>query len=195
VYGEESGYDEHALPPVCWLIDPIDGTKSFIENIPAFTSMAVLIQDGEITAAVIYNISTDVLYTARLGHGTYKDGKKIDLATMPLPDTAWCKEDLIASLDAVVGPLGVHCSTAPAGGGYGLSTVTDGTAAARFCLRSGGYVHDYAPGVLLIREAGVAIIPVKEDKYTYHTRSFVACHPMLAQTIRDHLAEIRALEV
>jgi fructose-1,6-bisphosphatase/inositol monophosphatase family enzyme len=194
VFGEESGYDEHNLPPACWLIDPIDGTKSFIENVPAFTSMAVLLQDEVITAAVIYNISTDVLYTARLDQGAYKDGQKVDLQTMPLPEVAWCKEDFIPTLGSLVGPLGVRCSTAPAGGGYGLSTVVDGTAAARFCLRSGGYVHDYAPGALLIREAGGVIIPIKDDVYTYHTRSFVACHPALAQTIQDHLDEIRALE-
>src|SRR4051812_26557466 len=39
VYGEESGYPAD-LTGAFWLIDPIDGTKSFIANVPAFTSMA-----------------------------------------------------------------------------------------------------------------------------------------------------------
>jgi fructose-1,6-bisphosphatase/inositol monophosphatase family enzyme len=72
--------------------------------------------------------------------------------------------------------------------------VLDGKESARFNLLSGGYTHDYAPGGLLIREAGGVIIPVADDEYTYESRSFVACHPGLESLIRPHAKDLRELE-
>lgn len=193
VYGEETGYDKD-LPETCWLIDPIDGTKSFVKNIPAFVNMAVLIHHGEAVASAIYNVTLDDMYTAQKGKGAFKNGVRLDLATTPLGHTAICKSRFNEVLNRILAPKHVTCETGPAGGGYGFSKVADGEFAARFNMLGGGYTHDYAPGALLVREAGGAVIPIKEDLYTYETRSFVVCHPELEPIIRSHVAELRALE-
>ena len=194
VLGEETGYDDANLPDVCWLIDPIDGTQSFIANLPFFTCMAVLIQDNEAVASIIYNPSTDTTHTARKNGGAYRDGTRLALGQLPMADIALCKLELIDPLTALLRSSGVVCEAAPTGSGHGLTRVADGLAAARFQLRGRGSIHDYAPGALLIREAGGVIIPVKDEEYTYQTRSFVACHPALETVIREHLPAIRALE-
>lgn len=193
VYGEESGYDDN-LTGAFWLIDPIDGTKSFIQNIPAFTSMAVLIQDGEAIASAIYNITTGDMFTAQKGKGAFKNGQRLDLHDVPLAKTAIAKTQLFDGLNAIMQDLAVTCETGVAGGGFGFTQVADGKAAARFNILGGGYVHDYAPGALLVAEAGGAIIPVKDDEYTYESRSFVVCHPALEQTLRDNVTKLRQLE-
>ncbi len=193
VLGEETGYSG-VLPHTFWLVDPIDGTKSFIENVPTFTSMAVLIQDGEATASVIYDPSTDGMFVAQKSKGAYKNGVRLDLSKMPLPHVAFAKMRFISALNAILQPKNVVCEARASGSGYGFSTMADGLAAARFNLPGGGHPHDYAPGALLVREAGGAIIPIKEDGYTYETRSFVACHPDLESILRAHVQEIRKLE-
>jgi len=177
------------------LVDPIDGTKSFIENIPTFTCMAVLIQGGEAVASVIYNPSTDAMYTAQKGRGAYKNGVRLDLRSVTLPHMALCKGRFINTLNRILAPKGVRCEYGPSGGGHGLTLVADGKVAARFNMLGGGYIHDYAPGALLVREAGGAILPVKDDIYTYECRSFVACHPDLEPLLLHRLLELRALEV
>jgi myo-inositol-1(or 4)-monophosphatase len=193
VYGEETGYGGD-MPDIYWLIDPIDGTKAFIEGMPTFTCMAVLIKDSEAIASVIYNPSSDDMYTARLGEGAYKNATRIHLAAAPLPHEALCKNELILPLNALLEPQAIACKEAPTGGGFGFTLVLDGLAAARFNMHSGGYIHDYAPGALLVREAGGALIPILEQEYTFETRSFVACHPDLEETIRAHRDQLRALE-
>lgn len=193
VYGEETGYSSR-LPDTCWLIDPIDGTKSFVHNIPAFVNMAVLIQHGEAIASAIYNVSLDDMYIAQKGKGAYKNGVRLNLNTTPLAHKAICKGQFNEVLNKILAPKNITCEVGPAGGGYGFSKVADGEFAARFNMLGGGYTHDYAPGALLVREAGGAIIPIKDDTYTYETRSFVACHPELEPLIRPHIAELRALE-
>ena len=193
VFGEETGYGSD-LPEIVWLIDPIDGTSSFIQNVPAFTSMAVLLQHGEATASIIYNHSLDTMYVARKGKGAYKNGIRLNLGTIPLPQVAYCKGRFIDALNDLLRPEKVTCQNGPQGAGYGFALVAEGLAAARFNLLSRGYVHDYAPGALLVREAGGAIVPIQDDAYTYETRSFVACHPALESLIRSHAQKIRALE-
>jgi myo-inositol-1(or 4)-monophosphatase len=195
VFGEESGYDDNNLPPACWLIDPIDGTKSFIENVPTFTGMAVLIEHGEAIAAIIYNTSTDDMYTAQKGKGAFKNGTRIDLAAVPLPPIAFCKTAFIEDISAILAPKKVVGESAPNGGGFGFTMVLDGLAAARFQLHGGGYTHDYAPGGLLVGEAGGALVPILDDEYTFKTRSFVACHPELETVIRSHIPRLRELEL
>jgi fructose-1,6-bisphosphatase/inositol monophosphatase family enzyme len=194
VFGEETGYDEDNLPDICWLVDPIDGTKSFIAGVPTFTSMAVLIKDGEAMMSIMYNPSTDDMYVATKGGGAYKNDVRIDLSKLPLPKPAFCKEAYIAPLNELLQTAGVTFGIAPTGGGFGFAMVADGLAAARFNMRSRGYVHDYAPGALLVREAGGVIIPILEGVYTYKTRSFVACHPALETAVRAQLPRIRELE-
>jgi len=194
-YGEETGYDDDHLPRSFWLIDPIDGTRDFIEGVPHFTTMGVLIHDKEAVAAAIYNPSTDEMYTTQKGRGAYKNGELLDLRTISLPPTVLCKELFIPEITAMLAPKGVRGKKAPRGGGFGFTMVLDGLTAARFNLHGGGYTHDYAPGALLVQEAGGCLVPILEDEYTYRTRSFVACHPDLESTIRPHVPRLRELEL
>lgn len=195
VFGEESGYDDKNLPEACWLIDPIDGTKNFIAHSPTFTSMAVLIKNGEALAAVIYNPSTDDMFTAIKGEGAFKNSTRLHLATTPMAHVALCKEQFINELNDILQPKGITCQDMHTGGGYGFTQVAEGSVAARFQLWGGGYTHDYAPGALLVREAGGIILPILDKEYTFTSRCFVACHPDLEQTIRPHLPRLRELEL
>lgn len=201
VFGEETGYGDN-LPNAYWLIDPIDGTKAFIQGIPSFTCMAVLIQNEEAIASHIYNPSLDVGYTAQKDIGAYKstysDGNEhkttLDLSKMPLPPVALCKRQFVDELSDMLRHQGVACEEAPTGGGFGFTMVLDGLAAARFNLHPGGYTHDYAPGALLVREAGGVLWPIRDDPNTsFEARSFIACHPGIEFSEAD-LAKIRSWE-
>lgn len=193
VFGEESGYTS-TLPDACWLIDPIDGTSSFIDNKPAFTNMGLLIIDEKAEAAIIYNPSTDEMYVARAGHGAYLNGKQLDIRSMPLPEIMFCKQTVAEELEKLLVSKNIRNQKTAGVAGNEFDQVADGRAAARFQIYSRGYLHDYAPGALLVAEAGGDIIPILEDTYTLRTRSFVACHPGLTELIRQNLDAIRALE-
>jgi inositol-phosphate phosphatase/L-galactose 1-phosphate phosphatase/histidinol-phosphatase len=45
IYGEEYGI-ERADASLLWVLDPIDGTKSFISGVPLFGTLIALLQDG-----------------------------------------------------------------------------------------------------------------------------------------------------
>jgi histidinol phosphatase-like enzyme (inositol monophosphatase family) len=60
-----------------WIIDPIDGTKSFIRGIPTWGVMLALEQDGEIVAGACNLPAIGELYSAALGLGAFCNGKQI----------------------------------------------------------------------------------------------------------------------
>ncbi len=194
VFGEEGGYNDAELPETCWLIDPLDGTKSYLEGIAAFTSMGVLIHRNRAVASVIYDPTTDTLFSAQAGSGAYRNGQRLNLRDIPLPRQVLCKPQVVEPLGMLLEKQGIKTDTAPSGAGYGFALVAEGITAARFHLHSGSSIHDHAPGALLVQEAGGDIIPIMEDTYTFRTRSFVACHPALTDFVRANLAPIKALE-
>lgn len=194
IFGEETGYNEENLDQPCWLIDPIDGTASFIKNIPAFTSMAVFIENNEATASIVYNPSTDDMYTSIKGVGTFKNGERIDLRSVPLPKVAHCKERYATSLNELFADTGIQSKPGVSGIGKDITLLLDGEIAARFSMPGGGYVHDYAGGFLMMQEAGGEIIPTLDDTVRYTTKSFVACHPGFAGAVLAHRDELTELQ-
>jgi histidinol-phosphatase len=54
VFGEEYGGDRTAAPGARrWIVDPIDGTKSYVRGVPAWATLLALEQDGEVAAGVV----------------------------------------------------------------------------------------------------------------------------------------------
>ncbi|MBT3370604.1 MAG: 3'(2'),5'-bisphosphate nucleotidase CysQ [Rhodospirillaceae bacterium] len=60
-----------------WVVDPIDGTRAFIEQREEFTVCAALVRDGRPVAGAVYNPATEEFYEAILGGGARLNGKPI----------------------------------------------------------------------------------------------------------------------
>lgn len=54
-----------------WMVDPLDGTKGFIEGSGDFAVQIGLAVNGESVLGVLYAPATDVLYWAARGHGAW----------------------------------------------------------------------------------------------------------------------------
>jgi 3'(2'), 5'-bisphosphate nucleotidase len=75
VVGEESSSYIESVKPIeqghVFFVDPIDGTKEFINNSGEWCVMIGLNVDGVPTVGVVYIASRDQLFYAVKGHGTY----------------------------------------------------------------------------------------------------------------------------
>ena len=76
--GKDVPYEEREAYDLFWLVDPLDGTKEFINRNGEFTVNIALIKSGYPIAGFIYVPVTDVSYFGVLGHGAWKveNGKK-----------------------------------------------------------------------------------------------------------------------
>jgi len=56
-------HSRHACPRT-FVVDPIDGTRAFIDRSPNFAVSVAVVQDGMSIAGVLYNPLTDEMFTA-----------------------------------------------------------------------------------------------------------------------------------
>ena len=64
-----------------WIVDPLDGTKEFIEGIPNFVVSVALVENCEPIIGVLYNPVTKEIFTAAKGEGAFLNGKPIHCST------------------------------------------------------------------------------------------------------------------
>jgi histidinol phosphatase-like enzyme (inositol monophosphatase family) len=82
VLGEEEGLsgDQHAT--YRWVLDPIDGTKSFVRGVPLYGVMVGLLREGEpVVGAVNMPALGEIVYAAR-GHGCWWNGRPCHVSTI-----------------------------------------------------------------------------------------------------------------
>jgi histidinol-phosphatase len=86
VCGEETGEQSGRIAKR-WIVDPIDGTKSFVRGIPFFATLIALEEEGEVTAGVVYAPATGELLYAQKDQGAFDGtGKRLrvsDVSTLP----------------------------------------------------------------------------------------------------------------
>ncbi len=74
--------------PLLWVVDSIDGTRSFIAGLPDWTIVAALVERGRPVAAAIFAPATDELFLATAGGGATRNGAPIAARTTSSLDGA-----------------------------------------------------------------------------------------------------------
>lgn len=77
--GEESG----ATPGSSgyrWIIDPVDGTRSFVRGVPIWATLVGLEYKGELIAGVTYLPAMNQTYRALRGDGAFRDNRSIHVS-------------------------------------------------------------------------------------------------------------------
>ena len=86
-YGEETG--RHAMDAESlWLVDPIDGTKSFVRDTPFFSTQIALLRGGRIVLGVSAAPAYGELAWAERGGGAWLDGRRIGVSAVATLDRA-----------------------------------------------------------------------------------------------------------
>ena len=60
-----------------WVVDPVDGTREFVEGLPEYVVAVALVEAGAPTLAIICNPATGDLYAAIKNGGTFKNGQRV----------------------------------------------------------------------------------------------------------------------
>ena len=64
-----------------WVVDPLDGTKEFIEGIPNFVVSIALVEDNKPILGVLYNPVTGEIFSAAKNCGSFLNGDPISCST------------------------------------------------------------------------------------------------------------------
>jgi len=96
-FGEETG-KTNVEAEYTWLIDPIDGTKSFIREYPFFSTQIALMQGDEIILGVSNGVMFDELAWASRGEGAFLNDKPIRVSDVTTLEAASLSTGNITSL-------------------------------------------------------------------------------------------------
>lgn len=91
ILGEETGFEGSADAEYTWIIDPLDGTYNFANNIPDFGPMIARAKESEIELAAIAFPVRNLLLHAQRGNGTFIGTKRCAAPRqMTLEQGAYC---------------------------------------------------------------------------------------------------------
>jgi myo-inositol-1(or 4)-monophosphatase len=137
-----------------WVVDPLDGTKEFIQHIPEFCVCIALVEDGRPVVAAEYNPAADRLYVAVRGAGTTVNGQTARVsATVRVADAvvlASRSEDKRGEWDPFKNRVHVQLTGSVA---FKLAELATGAGDATFTLTPKNE-WDICAGTLLVEEAG-----------------------------------------
>ena len=88
-FGEESGRSGTASE-YCWVIDPIDGTQSFVKHHPCFSISVALQKNGRTIAGCVYAPALGLLFSGETGHGAFENGVPIRVSDCRCLSEAAC---------------------------------------------------------------------------------------------------------
>ena len=96
-YGEETG--QHAMgAESIWLVDPIDGTKSFVREMPFFSTQIALMRAGELVLGVSNAPAYGELAWAERGGGAYLNQQRISVSAVAALEQAFVSTGNFKSL-------------------------------------------------------------------------------------------------
>jgi len=90
IVGEEFGEDKESTASHRWIIDPIDGTKSFVHGVPLYAVLLALEIDGRVEVGVAYFPGLDEMVSGATNLGAWWNDKPCKLSEEAAIDRAVC---------------------------------------------------------------------------------------------------------
>lgn len=166
-YAEDSSlFQRYARADHAFTVDPVDGTRNFVEGSTDYAVMVAEVVRGETTRAWIWQPGLRTSWVAERGSGTFRQGERMTVT--PLPDgTEPIGATSLWSLRkrGLPGLPTLRSTWMCCGVDYPklIEGVTD------YILYRRSYPWDHAPGALLVTEAGGCIQSGDGTRYSPRT--------------------------
>lgn len=176
--GDEQANSRMVQGDLFWLVDPIDGTKDFLNRTGDFTICVALVQSGVPVFGIISAPAHRATYYGGAGTGSYKqiEGE----ATKPIHVATEATHVVLGSLaemkPATLAYIQEHYPSArieAAGSQLKFCYVAEGRADAYPRMDSTMRLWDVAAGDAILTEAGGKVVRPDGSRVDYHTPSLL----------------------
>jgi myo-inositol-1(or 4)-monophosphatase len=185
---EESADDERRLDRrLVWIVDPIDGTRSYLAGRPDWCVSVALVEDASPVLAAVFAPASDEFFFARRGQGATRNDAAVSAASGTALDFSRVAgpKPLVERLSRASGEIAIH----PRIGSLALRLcrVAQGSLDAAF---AGGQSRDWdlAAANLIVQEANGNMTALSGDAILYNRREVT--HGVLVAAGRDRHASI-----
>ncbi len=167
--GEETGAQDGQDPTRRWIVDPLDGTTNFLHGMPHWAISIALEHKGEIVSAVVFDAAKDEMFWAEKGSGAWMNDRRLRVSgRRAMHEAVFATGVPFSTKKTLPATLADLARLMPACAGmrrWGVASLDLAYVAAG---RFDGYWErelqqwDIAAGILLVKEAGGLIGPVRE---------------------------------
>lgn len=185
--------------PEVWVIDPLDGTTSFVHTYPCWSVSVACLRSGRPIAGAVYNVPADEMVSAETGEGATCDGSPLRISGSPTLERALLATgfpyDRGLPLERQLRLLRRLLTPAH-------DIRRDGSAAVDLCHialgRVDGYWElnlqpwDFAAGILVVEEAGGVVTDFTGAPWSVRTRDVIAANPELHAVLLRAIREVEA---
>lgn len=181
IYSEES--EKNLDSDLVWVIDPIEGTTNYGHGHWYWATQICLLEKREIVVAVVNVPKTGQLFWAAKGQGAWMNGTRLHVAETPLSRCLVTTETghglVKPEFTSMVGKIiaAVRSLRVPGATGINLAYTAAGIYDGYVGLNSD--LYDYAPGVLLVREAGGLVWNMEGKDWTIDDARLLAANEKL----------------
>jgi len=189
-YGEESAAER--MDAEClWLVDPIDGTKSFVRGYPMFSTQIALMRGGQLELGVSSAPVYGELAWAERGQGAWMDGTRVAVSRIGRFEEATISTGNLKSLAG--GPrwaaLGRMVTKLDRIRGFGDFLHYHLLAAGKIeaVIESNIHILDIAALTVIIEEAGGRVTDLEGAPIAMTTTSILASNGSLHDAILEEL--------
>ena len=191
IYGEEFGRSDRDSDYL-WLVDPLDGTKSFVRGYGMFSTQIALMHRGEIVVGVSNAPVMGELAWATRGCGAYLNGEPVKVSAITEIGNASISTGNLGTLARSDHwqALGDIIAQANRGRGYGDYYHYHRLAAGQLdaVIESDVNILDIAALSIIVHEAGGVLTDLDGNKINLQTTSVLAAPPALHATLLARLS-------
>lgn len=152
-----------------WVVDPIDGTNSFIQGIAEFAVSIGLVEGDKAVLGVVANPATGEVYHAVAGGGAFLNGAPIHVSANEEVPRVLCSRSELRRGE--LGAFEAGCTVQPLGStAYKMVKVADGTGDA-FVSFGPKHEWDVCGAEVIVREAGGQVTGLDGAAFRYNQRN------------------------
>lgn len=189
----EEGADRPATSGVRWVVDPLDGTVNFLYDLPNWAVSIAAELDGQPVAGVVHAPALGLTYTATLGGGAWRDGRRLtgsaetDLARSLVATGFGYRAERRRAQAAVVARVLPHVRDIRRFGAAALDLCAAAEGRIDAYYERGLQPWDHAAGGLIAQEAGLVVAGLAGRPAS--TDLTIAAPPALFEPLADLLAQ------
>lgn len=148
-----------------WIVDPLDGTREFVEGVPEYAVAVALVERGEPILGIVYHPPTRTAFWALRGGGAFRDGEPIRVreGDRLLASRSELRRGEFAPFEGAwrIDPVGsIEYKLALIAAGDGAVTLSRGPK----------HEWDVCAGALLVTEAGGAVTDLFGAPFRFNRR-------------------------
>jgi len=174
-----------------WIIDPLDGTKNFIEKTGEFTVAIGLVENNRPTMGVVYRPTTQEMFYSYRGGGAFREIKgEVQRLSVTIsdsvPDAKFVTSKLNNKHTAYMDRIGAIKRTRIGSAAYKICKVAEGEYDAYFVIKSRMSEWDDCAAGLILTEAGGLLSDIFGNPLLYNQENISRTKGILASNKNLH---------